>query len=306
VPLLHYETQPLPNPLSPLLHFMPHAFHVAGVLFNHAAELAAPWFVFGPRRARHVAGAVLLLFQVTLILSGNLSFLNWLTIVPILACFDDGLLARLLPRRLAGRSDAPVGRARRVASGALLLLVAWLSLGPVENLLSERQAMNTSFGAFDLVNTYGAFGTVGRVRDEIVFEGTDEAEVTAATRWKAYEFPAKPGDPDRRPPIVAPFQWRLDWSIWFAAMSGPEQYPWTLHFVWKLLHGDRATIALLANDPFPDRPPKFVRAELYRYEFAPLGYRAWWKRERIGSWLPPLSADDPDLLEFLRRYRWIR
>jgi hypothetical protein len=300
----HYETQPLPNPLSPVLHFMPHAFHVAGVLFNHAAELVAPWFVFWPRRARHVAGAVLLLFQVTLIASGNLSFLNWLTIVPILACFDDGLLARILPRRFAEGTHAAISMPRRVASGVLLALVAWLSLGPVENLLSQHQAMNTSFGAFDLVNTYGAFGTVGKERNEIVFEGTDDETIGPVTKWKAYEFPAKPGDPNRRPPIVAPFQWRLDWSIWFAAMSEPERYPWTLHFVSKLLHGDRATIGLLANDPFPSKPPRFVRAELYRYRFAPPGDRAWWSRERVDSWLPPLSADDPNLRAFLRHYGW--
>jgi hypothetical protein len=109
----------------------------------------------------------------------------------------------------------------------------------------------------------------------------------------------------RRPCVVSPFHWRLDWAIWFAAMSGPERYPWTIHFVWKLLHGDRATIRLLANDPFPTKPPRFVRASLYRYEFAPLGDRAWWKRERLGLWLPPLSAGDERLLRALRVEGWI-
>src|SRR5439155_12920183 len=175
----HYETQPIPNPLSRRLRFMPHWFHQAGALFNHLSELVAAWFAFGPRVARHVAGTILLAFQVFLILSGNLSFLNWLTIVPILACFDDSLLGRVLPRRLVARAeraaaDAKTSRVQQVAVAALVAVVAVLSVAPVENLLSRRQAMNTSFERLELVNTYGAFGSVGRERREIVFEGTQD------------------------------------------------------------------------------------------------------------------------------------
>ena len=219
----HYETQPIPNPLSRALHFMPHWFQKLGVLFNYASELVAPWLVFGPRLARHVAGCVLLLFQVFLILSGNLSFLNWLTIVPVLACFDDSVLRRILPGRLVARAaraaeEARASRAQRVAVAAVVAVVAVLSVGPVRNLLSRHQAMNTSFNRLDLVNTYGAFGSVGRERHEIVFEGTDDPVVTDRTRWREYEFKCKPGDPARRPCIVSPYHYRLDWAIWLAAM----------------------------------------------------------------------------------------
>jgi hypothetical protein len=307
----HYETQPIPNPLSRALHFMPRWFHQAGVLFNHAAELVAPWFAFGPRRARHVAGAVMLAFQVFLIVSGNLSFLNWLTIVPILACFDDSLLRRVLPKALGTAADraAAEARASRGQAAAVLAyaaVVAFLSIGPVANLLSPQQAMNTSFEPLELVNTYGAFGSVGRERGEIIFEGTDDAVVTDRTAWKEYEFPCKPGDVNRRPCIVSPYQPRLDWQIWFAAMSTPDQYPWTVHLVWKLLHNDPGALSLLANDPFPKAPPKLIRAELYRYEFAPSGDPggAWWKRTRVGPWLPPLSVDDPRLAAFLAAHGW--
>jgi hypothetical protein len=165
--------------------------------------------------------------------------------------------------------------------------------------------MNSSFDPLDLVNTYGAFGTVGRERDEIVFEGTDDAVITGDTKWKEYEFVAKPGDPNRRPPFIAPYQPRIDWQIWFAAMSTPEQYPWIFHFVWKLLHNDENTLSLLANNPFPDAPPKFVRARLYRYQFAPVGEKAWWKRELIGEWLPPLSADNEQLRQLLASKAWL-
>ena len=307
----HYETQPIPNPLSRLLHFMPRWFQRGGVLYNHLCELVAPWFAFGPRLARHIAGALMLCFQVILILSGNLSFLNWLTIVPILACFDDTLLRRVLPARLVARAEraaaeARPSRAHGVVVVALVAVVAFLSIDPVRNLLSSHQAMNTSFNRLDLVNTYGAFGSVGRQRPEIVFEGTDEEVPGASTHWKEYEFPCKPGDPNRRPCVVSPYHYRLDWQIWFAAMSTPSRYPWTLHFVWKLLHDDAGTLSLLANDPFPDHPPRFIRARLYRYEFAPLGDPggAWWRRTLLGTWLPPLSADDPRLLRILSAYGW--
>jgi Lipase maturation factor len=307
----HYETQPIPNPLSRVLHFMPHWFHRLGVLFNHLCELILPWLVFGPRRARHVAGALLALFQVILICSGNLSFLNWLTLVPILACFDDGLLGRVLPRRLVARAERAAAGLRpstpqRAVVAVLVVLVAWLSVWPVRNLLSGRQIMNTSFNRLSLVNTYGAFGSVGRERREIVFEGTADAVPDERADWKEYEFKCKPGDPLRRPCVITPYHLRLDWQIWFAAMSVPERYPWTVHFVWKLLQNDRGTLGLLANDPFPGAPPRYVRALLYRYSFAPLDdpQGAWWHRTLLGTWLPPLGADDPRLRRFLAAYGW--
>ena len=111
------------------------------------------------------------------------------------------------------------------------------------------------------------FGTVCRERPEIVFEGTDDAFITGDTKWKEYEFKAKPGDPNRRPPFVAPYQPRIDWQIWFAAMASPGDYPWTFHFVWKLLHNDPGTLSLIANNPFPNAPPHYIRARLYRYQF---------------------------------------
>ena len=308
----HYETQPIPNPLSWWLHFRPHWFHKFGVLWNHFIELIVPWFAFWPRVARHIAGALLISFQLVLILSGNLSFLNWLTIVPMVACFDDSLLRRALPRRLADRAaraaaSAQPSRVQEAVVATLAVVVALLSINPVMNMLSPNQIMNTSFNPLHLVNTYGAFGTVGRERHEIVFEGTDDTVITGGTRWREYEFKCKPGDPMRRPCTISPYHHRLDWQIWFAAMSVPDEYPWTAHFVWKLLHNDAGTLGLLASNPFPEQPPRYIRAELFRYEFAPPGDRegAWWKRKPIGLWLPPLSADSPELRRFLAAHRWL-
>jgi hypothetical protein len=315
----HYETQPNPNPFSRVLHFAPHAFGTAGVLFNHLTELVMPWLLLLGRQATRVAGVCFVLFQLSLIVSGNLSFLNWLTIVPALACFDDGFLGRLVPKAFARWAEtaeaadagccATEPRRRwgpRAAAVALVgAMVAWLSYPVVANLLSGEQMMNTSFGALDLVNTYGAFGSVGRVRREIVFEGTADPAADERALWREYPFKCAPCDPAGAPCVITPYHYRLDWQIWFAAMSSPNEYPWTLHFVWKLLHGDPETLSLLAGNPFPDRPPRFVRARLYIYHFARPGSGRYWNRTLVGDWIPPLSVGDPRLLNFLSAYGWI-
>jgi len=308
----HFETQPIPNPLSRWFHFLPRPLLRAGVAFNHAAELVAPWLVLGPRVTRRIGGAVIVLFQGMLLLSGNLSFLNWLTIVPALACFDDAIWSRLLPgalverARRAARTARPSPAMRRTA-WTLAAGVGVLSVGPVLNMLSSQQIMNTSFDPLALVNTYGAFGTIGRERLAVVFEGTDAAEPDEGAEWKAYPYRALPVDLRRRPPQVAPYQPRLDWQMWFAAMSTPDRYPWTLHLIWKLLHNDPGALGLLGGNPFPDHPPRFVRATLYRYAFAAPGdpEGRWWTREPLGPWLGPLSADDPRLRRFLAEAGWL-
>src|SRR6266853_4759860 len=308
----HFETQPIPNPLSRWFHFLPRWSLKAGVLFNHLAELVAPWFAFYPRIARHSAGVVIVLFQFTLILSGNLSFLNWLTIVPALACFDDSFWSKLLPCSLVRRAAAAAAAAQpslpmQRAASVLAVIVGLLSLQPVVNMISSRQIMNTSFDPLDLVNTYGAFATVGRQRLNIVFEGTDSDVADARAIWKAYPYQALPVELKRMPRQIAPYQPRLDWQMWFAAMSTPDQYPWTLHLVWKLLHNDSGALSLFGGNPFPQKPPHYIRAVLYQYKFAPSGNPEgnWWKREALSLWLPPMSADDPRLLSFLKQAGWL-
>ena len=306
----HYETQPIPNPISRYLHFAPHWFHQVETAWNHFIELIVPWFSFGPRHARHIAGVLLVSFQIILIISGNLSFLNYITIIPFLACFDDTFLRHVLPKSIVRRAERAAqesepSRIENTIAIVLSILVVYLSIAPVLNLVSGRQLMNYSYDPLDLVNTYGAFGSVGRERPEIIFEGTDDTFITGDTKWREYEFKAKPGDPNRRPAIIAPYQPRIDWQIWFAAMASPAEYPWTLHFVWKLLHNDPGTLSLLANNPFPNAPPHYIRARLYRYRFAPLGDRTWWKREPIGEWLPALSTEDAEFCRFLSAMDWL-
>jgi hypothetical protein len=158
--------------------------------------------------------------------------------------------------------------------------------------------MNTSFEPLHLVNTYGAFGGITRTRHEIVIEGTDEASPSSTTRWLAYEFKGKPGDPARMPAQIAPYHLRLDWLMWFAAMGDPDQYPWLAELLLKLLQGDRAIVSLLATNPFPDHPPRFVRAQYYKYTFTtPDEHRRtgrWWDRQLLGAYYPIVTLRTAD------------
>jgi hypothetical protein len=308
----HYETQPNPSPLSPYFHFAPRFTRVGGVIVNHFAELIAPFGVFGPRRLRVIAGLVIVGFQALLILSGNLSFLNWLSIVVAIACFDDRALRRLVPAGLVSeltRLRESAVRPTRARLGVLIVLgivIGLLSVSPVVNLLSSRQRMNASYDPLGLVNTYGAFGSVGRERHEVVLEGTASEIPDERAEWHEYEFPCKPGDVRRAPCLVTPYHYRLDWQLWFAALHDIESEPWILHLTYKLLRGERATKSLLAVDPFPEKPPRYVRARYYRYRFAPLAERGvYWKRELVGDYFRPLWLEHREFRRFLTGHRWL-
>ncbi|MCB1275094.1 lipase maturation factor family protein [Prosthecobacter sp.] len=310
----HYETQPVPNPLSRWLHFMPHWFQKAGVLWNHFVELVVPWFGFYGRHARHIAGVLMASFMAILIFSGNLSFLNWLTIIPCLACFDDTFWKKILPRFLVARADrsaaagAHASTTHQFASFAYALLVVWLSIEPVRNLISSRQAMNTSFDVLHLVNTYGAFGSIDRERFELIYEGTADLAPDMLSDWREYEFKVKPGDPKRRPAIITPYHYRLDWAAWYPWTQAGGRNAWVPHFIWNLLHNDPGTLSLLAKNPFPDKPPRWIRVMVYRYKFAPPDNPdgAWWTRELIGTHIKPLSVESENLKTIVRQEGWLR
>ncbi|HEY4057473.1 MAG TPA: lipase maturation factor family protein [Kofleriaceae bacterium] len=303
----HFETQPIPNPLSAVFHHLPHAVLATGVMLNHIVEVGLPWFVFGPRRIRLVAGCLMLSFQVILVLSGNLAFLNWLTIVPVIACLDDDFLRLFIPQRLRDRlPPVPASHPSRVRPwilGAICTVVAVASIPVIENLASKHQAMNRSYDRLDLVNTYGAFGSVGETRHELVIEGTRDADPATAT-WKPYELPCKPGDLARRPCVLGPYHRRLDWLIWFAAMNEQPRDPWVIHFVYKLLTGDATIRTQLASDPFDGAAPTFVRIRRFTYHLQPLSADTWWTRDNEQLWLEPVSLQTPGLGEALERFGW--
>jgi hypothetical protein len=286
----YFETQPIPNALSWYFHWLPTGVHRAGVAFNHFAELVVPFAYFAPQPVAGIAGLITIAFQGSLILSGNLSWLNWMTIVLCIPTLDDRWFS-WLPLSSSAIQMPPI--VQRFSIYAVTLLVAVLSVRPIVNMLSARQLMNFSFNPLHLVNTYGAFGSITRARNEIVIEGTGDAMLTRSTVWREYEFKGKPGNPSQRPRQIAPYHLRLDWLMWFAAMSSPEEHRWFPPLMAKLLEGDSTTLALLRTNPFPDRPPHYLRALYYRYRFTtPDEHRrdgSWWKRELIGAYIGPVA-----------------
>ena len=298
----HYETQPLPNPLSWYFHRIPKVLHRFSALVSHFVQVVAPFGLFAPQPVASIAGGLIIFHQLWLIISGNYSWLNWLTVILGVSALDDrvtGLAIHIGALPLAPRPLPLEILLYLIGAGAVLL-----SIQPTLNLLSEKQAMNYSYNPFHLVNTYGAFGNVGRERYEIVMEGTSERVITPHTEWKEYGFKAKPGDPKRMPPQIAPYHLRLDWLIWFLPFSvavtgdGIRVWGyslWFLRFVQRLLSGDRGILRLMGRNPFPDQPPAFVRALFYRYRYTDLKQKretgAWWLRERLGVYLQPVSLD---------------
>lgn len=294
----HFETQPMPNPLSRLFHRLPGAVHKAGVLFNHLAELVLPFLYFAPQPVAAAASAGSLLFLLSIIVSGNFAWLNWLTAIICLSPLDGSLIAHLFG--LHEPPLVPQPPLLQALTWGLVLLVGAKSLEPARNLFSRRQIMNTSFDPFHLVNTYGAFGSITKERYEIVLEGTDAEHAWEEAEWQAYEFRGKPGDPMRMPPFVAPYHLRLDWLMWFEAMPTQGGHSrWFVHLVIKLLQGDAPTLRLLRTNPFADAPPRFIRALYYRYTF---GKKRWWDRELVGEYLVPVSLEHPVLRQVLKKY----
>ncbi|XP_071300994.1 lipase maturation factor 1 isoform X3 [Agelaius tricolor] len=260
-------------------------------------------------------------YEVLLIISGNLSFLNWLTMVPSLACFDDASLGLLLGSRLrerAARLQRPGTRGqspslgscvRRVLNISLGLLITYLSIPVVLNLLSSRQVMNTSFNSLRIVNTYGAFGSITKERTEVILQGTSSLDPNDPTAvWEEFEFKCKPGDLRRRPCLISPYHYRLDWLMWFAAFQTYEQNEWIIHLAGKLLAQEEETLSLLATNPFAGRdPPRWIRGEHFRYKFSqPGGKHArdgkWWIRKRIGPYFPPVNLQG--LRKFFEDRNW--
>jgi hypothetical protein len=285
----HHETQPMPGPLSWWFHRLPMPLHRVEVAANHVAQLVVPFGLFLPQPVAGISAAAIVVTQSWLVLSGNFAWLNAVTIVLAIPAMDDSLLRDLLPLTPPVGLE-PASPVLLVLTVGLLLLVGALSVRPVQNLLSSHQLMNTSFDPLHLVNTYGAFGHITRVRQEVVVEGTDDDRPGPGTTWREYEFKGKPGDLRRRPRQFAPYHLRLDWLLWFAGISPRYAEPWFGRFVAGLLANDPALIRLLRRNPFSDVPPTCVRARLYEYRFTTWRQRRetgeWWQRRLVGEFWP--------------------
>lgn len=291
----HHETQPMPGPLSRQAHLLPRWFHKAEVIGNHVAQLGVPWLLFAPALGLLVpdaipqaigAGAaiVVILTQLWLVATGNFAWLNWSAIV---------LAASAIAFPWAPAESAEQPAWWIIVTSVVAVGYAALSWPAARNLASRRQLMNASFNRWNLGNTYGAFGTVTRVRLEVVVEATEDADPHTA-RWVEYEFKGKPGDPRRLPPQVAPYHLRLDWLMWFLALGRIED--WFETFLVRLLEADRPTLRLLRRDPFDGRRPRWIRATMYRYRFATREEHrrdgARWVREERYRLVRPMALAD--------------
>jgi predicted DCC family thiol-disulfide oxidoreductase YuxK len=292
----HFETQPLPTPLSWYAHQLPASFQAFSMIALFAIEIAAPFLLFTPRRPRLIGVGALLVLQILIALTGNYCFFNLLTGALCLLAVDDKAWPRFgsqlaLPQNASSLRWpswilVPILIAILVFSGPLL----WNALFPDSEWPPLIGPSYNYLEPFRSLNSYGLFRVMTKTRPEIIIEGSQDG-----VTWKPYDFRYKIGDPERSPPIVAPHQPRLDWQMWFAALEDVRAEPWFVNFLVRLLQGSPAVVRLLKENPFPDSPPRYVQARLFRYNFTTVEERnrtgAWWKREEVGPYCPAISLE---------------
>jgi hypothetical protein len=293
----HFETQPLPPWTAWYAHQLPGWLHRGSTLVMFLIEIGAPFLLFAPARLRplRIAGcAAIVLFQLGIAATGNYGFFNLLTIVLCVPALDDGVIRRLLPIRLSADADESrtQGRLIPVVAPALLFLsmlslvreVAYTApdgrgqgLGLVSGLTDPVLAVVAPFRS---INGYGLFRVMTTERPELAIEGSRDG-----VDWIEYEFRYKPGPVTRAPEFVAPYHPRLDWQMWFAALSPAASYGWLQSLAGRLRAGTPAVVALVGRNPFPDAPPQFIRLVRYDYRFSTRDERrrtgAWWVRKRL-------------------------
>jgi lipase maturation factor 1 len=294
----HYQTQPLPTWIGWYASQLPLWFQKTSCAAMFCIELGAPFLIFTPRRLRFGGGAAIAFLQILILLTGNYTFFNLLTLALCMLLLDDFVLAKFRAAFVpVTRHPSPVTAWRwpRFITVPLASIVIVLSLFQMSLMFGVRSGWllpvavaDEWFAPFRSFNGYGLFAVMTTDRREITVEGSDDG-----TNWLAYEFKYKPGNVDRRPAFVAPHQPRLDWQMWFAALGNYQQNPWFGNFCERLLQGSPEVLALLDKNPFPNHPPHYIRAEFYDYRFTNFAERratgAWWKREFIGEYLPPIS-----------------
>jgi hypothetical protein len=289
----HYETQPLPTPPAWYAHHLPETFHKLSVAGVFVIELAVPFLYLIPRRPRIVGAWITIIFQLLIAFTGNYTFFNLLTIVLCIPLFDDQHLRWLLRVAVseASRGPDPPWRWATVPAGTVLIAIGLLQLLTMTGVPGTAGLVNFidyGLASFHVVNRYGLFAVMTTTRPEIIIEGSDDG-----MDWKAYEFKYKPGDVNQPPHWVAPYQPRLDWQMWFAALSNHQDAPWFSQFMLRLLEGSPDVLGLLATNPFPGKPPRFVRATVFDYHFSDSVTRrstgAVWTRTLLGDYFPIVS-----------------
>jgi lipase maturation factor 1 len=323
--IYHYWTQPLPTPLAWLAAQLPAWFQKFSVGVMFVIELIVPFFFFAPRKLRFAAACCTVFFQTMIILTGNYTFFNLLTILLCLLLLDDQLIQKFMPKFFLVSAIANIGSpalevdtpnskqasdvsnpasgvsqpASIVSKAALIFskvklsilvsTIALLTLSPTVSITPEPlRNVTYLLSPFFIANTYGLFAVMTTTRKEIIVEASEDGK-----QWEPYQFYFKPGDLKRAPPWVAPYQPRLDWQMWFAALGRRRDSPWFAHLVYRLLQGSADVRGLLQKVPFDGRAPKYVRASLFDYQFTNWNELtttgAWWKRKYDGLFFPEAS-----------------
>ena len=288
----HFQTQPLPTPLAWYVQQAPDWILTASCFVMFVIELGAPFGLLAPRRIRHACILALIGLQLLIALTGNYTFFNLLTIGLCLPFLDDRFWRKsgqgaclLCPWPQAHRgfvlSAGGVFLGLTVLIQSSQLMPALAASGPVASVASAASPLRT-------FNTYGLFAVMTTSRPELVFQGSDDGRT-----WEEYVLPHKPGPLDRCPDWVAPFQPRLDWQLWFAALDSPENNRWVTVTAMRLLKGDPAVLGLFEVNPFPTHPPRYMRVIRYDYSFtdAPVHKNTgqWWRRTPEDVYVPAFS-----------------
>ncbi len=290
----HYWTQPLPTVFAWFADKNPEWLKKASVAITLFIEIVVPFFIWGPRRIRLLAAALLIGLQIAIALTGNYCFFNLLTIALCLLLIDDASWAPKRARETAGSSrgwPAFVPAAVLILTLPINLWLCYTAIKPRAPWPSALAAIYETIEPFRIVNGYGLFRVMTKERPEIIFEGSADA-----VDWTPYEFKFKPGDVKRAPLWNAPHQPRLDWSMWFAAIGSRRDAVVAEGLAACLLRNEPSVVGLLASNPFPEKPPQFVRASLYQYRFTTSAERSetgeWWKRRLSREYLPAVSLRD--------------
>jgi hypothetical protein len=242
----------------------------------------------------------LIFLQLVIALTGNYAFFNLVTIGLCLMCLDDEWWRRIhwgvgesaaaaeSPRSLWVRAKPTLVRWFAALYAGVTFFLTAAALSPGARNSPIVRAVETVVGPFESFNNYGLFAVMTVERPELVIEGSDDGR-----DWREYTLPFKPGDLALRPRWAAPYQPRLDWQLWFAALAPAEANPWVGTLCERLLRNDPAVLGLFARNPFPVHPPHSIRVVRYRYEFTNFAEKAktgnWWRRTPLDFYIQPVE-----------------
>lgn len=287
---VHFETQPLPTPLAWYAHHLPAWIKHAGVAATLVIELALPPLVFFARRPRMLAAAGFIGLELLIALTGNYNFFNFLTLALVVFLFDDAQLGRF---RSAINKSSPrraYALLTRIVCIVLLLLNAEILLRQVwpQTVPAWTQTAVGWIQPWRICNSYGLFANMTTTRPEIEIEASRDGR-----EWLPYRFRHKPGDPAVAAGWLVPHQPRLDWQMWFAALSDASRTSWFANLLYRLLQAEPDVLALFGSAPLGAERPHLVRARLYVYRFSSPAERSatgeLWQRRSAGLYYPAVA-----------------